>query len=284
MKKTLSMILAALMVAGAAATTVVAEGEEINLCEVATISYIGSAQPTLTKTFKIAEEVYETVTIENNLEDLFDGDITTGFCLDDNNSDNAVILELECPATVTYFTFSGVDTNADGIIDTPWDIHHTTLYGSNDGENWELIMVFGDPYWEYDDYAYDLETIFRTTYATEYAFDGEEDEDVDMMEPAAFQYYKVCGDESGWPCWGEVEVWGVLEEVETPDYLVGDLDGSGVVDLADAILLFNHSMLGDIYPIDYAGNIDFTGDEVVDLADAILLFNHSMLPDIYPLA
>jgi len=265
MKKTLSMILAALMVAGAAATTVVAEGEEVNLCQIAKISYTGTVE-------------------EGSVEDAFDGSITTGVKLGANNTDNAIILELDQPAIVSYFTFSGWDRDGDGLIDPPWNIHGTSLYGSNDGESWDFIMQFGDPYWEYDDYAYDLESAKTTTYATEYAFDGEEDEDADMMEPAEFRFYKVCTDERGWPDWSEIEVWGTLVEVETPDYLVGDLDGSGVVDLADAILLFNHSMLGDIYPIDYAGNIDFTGDEVVDLADAILLFNHSMLPDIYPLA
>jgi hypothetical protein len=143
-------------------------------------------------------------------------------------------------------------------------------------------MQFGDPYWEYDEYAYDLEVACTTTYATEYAFDGEEDEDVDMMEPAAFQYYKVCTDERGFPEWGDVEVWGTLIEVE-PDYVIGDLDASGVVDIEDAILLFNHSMLGDLYPIDYAGDIDFDASGEVDIEDAILLFNHSVLPDLYPI-
>ena len=51
----------------------------------------------------------------------------------------------------------------------------------------------------------------------------------------------------------------------------------------DAILLLQHSMFPELYPLDYAGNADFTGDGVVDMNDAILLLQHSMFPELYPI-
>lgn len=66
-------------------------------------------------------------------------------------------------------------------------------------------------------------------------------------------------------------------------YTAGDIDGNGSVDIDDAILLFRHSMLPDLYPIDYAGNTDFNKDGKLDIDDAILLFRYSMLPDLYPI-
>ena len=64
---------------------------------------------------------------------------------------------------------------------------------------------------------------------------------------------------------------------------LGDIDGNGTVDIDDAILLFQHSMLPELYPISYAGNVDFNKDGTVDIDDAVLLFQYSMLPDLYPL-
>lgn len=66
-------------------------------------------------------------------------------------------------------------------------------------------------------------------------------------------------------------------------FLKGDVDGSGAVDIADAILLFQHSMVPAFYPIEYPGTIDFNLDQSVDILDAVLLFQHSMVPDLYPL-
>jgi len=70
---------------------------------------------------------------------------------------------------------------------------------------------------------------------------------------------------------------------EQVEYVVGDLDGSGNVDIADALLLFMHSMLEKEYPINYPGGIDFNKDGNVDIGDALRLFMYSMIPDEYPL-
>lgn len=64
---------------------------------------------------------------------------------------------------------------------------------------------------------------------------------------------------------------------------LGDIDGNDTVDIDDAVLLFQYSMLPELYPISYAGNLDFNKDGTVDIDDAVRLFQHSMLPDLYPL-
>jgi len=66
-------------------------------------------------------------------------------------------------------------------------------------------------------------------------------------------------------------------------YTPGELNSDGAVDMNDAILLLQHSMFPELYPLDYAGNADFTGDGVIDMNDAILLLQHSMFPELYPI-
>lgn len=65
--------------------------------------------------------------------------------------------------------------------------------------------------------------------------------------------------------------------------LVGDLDCDSIVDMKDAVLLLQHSIFPDDYPLDYNGSVDFTGDGFIDTNDAILVLQHSMFPDKYPL-
>ncbi|MBE6598614.1 MAG: hypothetical protein E7638_04145 [Ruminococcaceae bacterium] len=65
----------------------------------------------------------------------------------------------------------------------------------------------------------------------------------------------------------------------------GDTTGDSNVDIADALLLFRHSMLPDLYTTLYPANyLDFTKDGDIDIRDARLLFQYSMLPDVYPIA
>ncbi len=63
----------------------------------------------------------------------------------------------------------------------------------------------------------------------------------------------------------------------------GDVDGDGYVDIIDVRQLFKHSMLPEIYPVDYPFPMDLNGDGTVDLEDARILFKYSMLPEIYPI-
>ena len=73
------------------------------------------------------------------------------------------------------------------------------------------------------------------------------------------------------------------EEPEVPAQLLGDINLDGSVDISDAQLLFQYSMMPDFYPIGYKGNVDFNGDGNVDIADAQRLFQYSMMPDFYPI-
>ncbi len=79
----------------------------------------------------------------------------------------------------------------------------------------------------------------------------------------------------------DVEI--ALKRADEIPFLLGDLDLSESVDVYDAVMLFQHSMLPDLYPIPYTGSVDFNRDGAVDVYDAVLLFQYSMLPDLYPI-
>ncbi len=66
-------------------------------------------------------------------------------------------------------------------------------------------------------------------------------------------------------------------------YTLGDINMDEIADVRDALLLFQYSMLPDIFPISYRGNIDFNNDDSIDLRDALKLFQYSMFPEMYPL-
>lgn len=74
---------------------------------------------------------------------------------------------------------------------------------------------------------------------------------------------------------------GILEKLM--EYIKGDINGDGSIDINDAVALFQHSLLPDVFPIDYTGLTDFNKDGALDLSDAVLLFQHSLLPDVFPL-
>ena len=67
------------------------------------------------------------------------------------------------------------------------------------------------------------------------------------------------------------------------DRVLGDINADGGVDVKDAMDLFQHSMLPDLFRIDYPGTIDFNKDGNVDIADALYLFQYSMMPDMFPI-
>lgn len=71
--------------------------------------------------------------------------------------------------------------------------------------------------------------------------------------------------------------------ITVQSYVTGDMNGDESVDLSDALLLFQHSMFPDDYPIEYPRNLDLNKDGTVDVQDALLLFQYSMFPDDYPI-
>lgn len=69
------------------------------------------------------------------------------------------------------------------------------------------------------------------------------------------------------------EVCEMRSKVTIDDYQKGDVDGDGVIDLADAVLVINH-YVGKLVTnfIEKAADVD--GDGVIDLADAVLIINY----------
>ena len=69
------------------------------------------------------------------------------------------------------------------------------------------------------------------------------------------------------------EVFEMRSKVTIDDYQKGDVDGDGVIDLADAVLVINH-YVGKLVTnfIEKAADVD--GDGVIDLADAVLIINY----------
>jgi hypothetical protein len=62
-------------------------------------------------------------------------------------------------------------------------------------------------------------------------------------------------------------------KITIEDYTKGDVDGDGVIDLADAVLVINHYVGKQVVTfIDKAADVD--GDGVIDLADAVLIINY----------
>lgn len=70
----------------------------------------------------------------------------------------------------------------------------------------------------------------------------------------------------------------------TGNQILGDVNFDGYVDVDDSLLLFQHSMYPEYYPIQYAGSLDFNKDGYVDIDDSLLLFQYSLYPDIYPIS
>lgn len=218
----------------------------------------------------------------NDVSLVFDRQISTGLSLGGAGSSMWIGIQLDQPSILTLVRLATWDEDGDDITNAPHRIHKTVVEGSNDGETWEQIMYFGDPYYEFEDYMIAQEDEGENFWAEE-AFDGDDSEDEDASEPVAYKYYRVWNDDDN-DYWGEVEFWGTLVEEAAPEYILGDINGDTALDITDAVALFQYTMMPDIYPVTYAGSMDFTKDELVDIADAIYLFQHTMMPDIYPLA
>ena len=67
-------------------------------------------------------------------------------------------------------------------------------------------------------------------------------------------------------------VQNTLSMITVEDYKKGDVDGDGVVDLADAVLVINHYVGKPVNKF-VAKAADVDGDGVIDLADAVRIIN-----------
>ncbi len=188
MKKIFSILLSAICTAGMtfAFSTGVAAADPVNLVNEGTI--ITSSA--------------------NDVSAAFDGTLA-GTTLGGAGNNYWMGVQLDKPYILSYVRLATRDTDGDGTTEKPWHIHMTVVEGSNDGENWEFIMKFGEPYSEYEDFAAGHGT--GNNYWTEYAFDGETSLDNDATTPVAYKYYRVWNDD-GSDNWGEVEFWGTTVE------------------------------------------------------------------------
>ncbi len=66
-------------------------------------------------------------------------------------------------------------------------------------------------------------------------------------------------------------------------YIVGDINCDGTVDISDTIDMLRYVLFPEIYPVSYAGSMDFTGDGTADVQDVISLLKYIIFPDLYPL-
>jgi len=285
MKKTFAMILSALLLCGTvspvfAEEAVTALGEEdiVNLGMIAD-EYLKGPHEMWSGPYDNEGPGYP--------EYGFDGDWSTTINYKVEGGDEWWFgVRFDQPTILTEVVFVAPDWQGDGIPDRKHCLHGCTLEGSNDGENWEFIIELGDVYAEFEDYMLDFEDGLFLTY-TEAAFDGGTDYygDEDPEDPVAYTYYRVYNNYKGGAEWGDVELWGyfVEEEPEQPDYLIGDVDLDGVVDINDAMYLFQYSMLPELFTMEYQGNLDLDFDELIDINDAMYLFQYSMLPEMFPI-
>ncbi len=269
MKKTLSMLLAALLLAGTTTTALAADNaptakanEEVNLIDAGAELIKGD------KEF-----------VSGTLDNVFDGTMATFADYGvDGGEEYWVGIKMPYPVVLTWFQAWAPDYENDGVPNRPHVVHGTILEGSNDGENWEFILRLGDNYnGEYLEYAYDLEDGL-TDYFDEIPFDGETSWDDDATDPVAYTYFRIYNNTDGVAIWGDLQLWGI------PEYTPGDINMDEEVDINDAMLLFQNSMLPDIFTIDYPGSVDFTKDGITDINDSLYLFQHTLLPNMYPLA
>ncbi len=70
---------------------------------------------------------------------------------------------------------------------------------------------------------------------------------------------------------------------EAADRILGDINADESVDILDAIALFQHSMLPEMYLIDYPGTLDMDDSGALNIDDAIRLFRYSVMPEMYPI-
>jgi len=149
---------------------------------------------------------------EGSLEDIFDGTMTTYADYKvDGGKDYYIGIKLDAPAILTNVQMWAPDYEGDGIPNRPHVLYGMIVEGSNDGENWDFILQFGDNYNEYEEYAWDLEDDIAE-YFDEIPYDGEDEFDDDALSPVAYRYYRIYNDAKGVAVWGDIVLWGYIDE------------------------------------------------------------------------
>lgn len=71
--------------------------------------------------------------------------------------------------------------------------------------------------------------------------------------------------------------------VAVTGYKAGSVDGNGVVDDADVVLLLKHFRFSTLYTVDYTLSLDFNSDGATDTADVQYLLKHKLFSQLYKL-
>ncbi len=183
----------------------------------------------------------------------FDGDPATSYAKAENNTYGT-----ECWVGFKTDDYISVDkvsyTPPQNGLESVAGIH---IQGSLDGVNWTTLAEYG------------FEDVPAEQIAVEKA----------VEDAAVYRYFRVISNQVRGLNVAEFAVYGEAVEGQLP----GDIDGDYVIDVKDAMLLFQHSMLPEVFPVAYEGTLDFNNDGSVDINDALKLFQYALLPDMYPL-
>ena len=185
----------------------------------------------------------------NGLSNLFDGNRSTRYLVQNNGEAFDIVFALVTPAAIDRYAISG---SKDHLERSPKTF---TFYGSADGETWV----------ELDHRDLDARTSSDKNY-----FCGEAYEFENNVE---YSFYKLTveavssGDYCGMSALAVFGGPGVAPQQP----ITGDIDGSGTVDITDVTALLNglsHGETGSVYDVDGSGNVNIT--DVTTLLDLLV--------------
>ncbi len=147
-----------------------------------------------------------------SLKDAFDGNPATiaNFGVE-GGEEYWLGIKLPEPTVLTYFSCHP-DYRDDGTLRT-WAHVGTILEGSNDGENWEFILMLADDYFEYEEYCRDMEDGINNWF-DEYAWDLDNNDyvDDDPTDPVAYTYYRIWNTSWGLALYGDIQLYGYFAD------------------------------------------------------------------------
>ncbi len=209
MKKTFSIILAALMLAGSTSTAFAFDS--ISAADKAPDALSGGE-------FALAEKADLLVgpmpLVEGTVKDAFDGDPTTiaNFGVD-GGDEWWVGIKLDRPTILTKVEMHAPGYRDDGTVNRPHVLYGTIVEGSNDGKNWEFILQLGDDYLEYEEYCWDMEDGLNDWFdEAAWDLDNTKYVDDDPTVPVAYTYYRVWNDTKGVAVYGDIQLYGYYAE------------------------------------------------------------------------
>jgi hypothetical protein len=180
-----------------------------------------------------------------------------------SESGGQTVSKFVCPCGLSYSK----------TVDTSVAIHvHSLEYAYDDNNHWQICT---------DENCTDEYSTDPQAHSFEHLTDdsGKECNVCTVCKYFVSNYCPECGSYCSDVC----DVCGLCEEC-CENCVLGDISGDGTVDINDALDLFRHTMMPELYIIEYSGSIDFNKDGSIDVEDALLIFLHSMLPDIYPIS